>query len=69
MNEMSSTALPISRGLRGRCPACGQGKLFKGFLGLRAACDKCGLDYRLCFGRVRTSLITAGNGLEADAHS
>jgi len=46
MNEMSSTALPISRGLRGRCPACGEGKLFKGFLGLRAACDKCGLDYR-----------------------
>ena len=46
MNEISSTALPISRGLRGRCPACGEGKLFKGFLGLRAACDKCGLDYR-----------------------
>lgn len=46
MNDMSSTALPISRGLRGRCPACGEGKLFKGFLGLRSACDKCGLDYK-----------------------
>ena len=46
MNDMSSTALPISRGLRGRCPACGQGKLFKGFLGLKPSCDKCGLDYR-----------------------
>jgi uncharacterized protein (DUF983 family) len=46
MNDMSSTALPISRGLRGRCPACGEGKLFKGFLGLRPGCDKCRLDYR-----------------------
>ncbi|MGN6569884.1 MAG: DUF983 domain-containing protein [Pseudolabrys sp.] len=36
---------PILRGLRGHCPRCGEGKLFKGFLGLRAACDRCGLDY------------------------
>jgi uncharacterized protein (DUF983 family) len=39
------TDLPIGRGLRGRCPACGQGRLFQGFLGLRPACDHCGLDY------------------------
>ena len=39
------TALPIGRGLRGRCPACGQGRLFQGFLGLRPACEHCGLDY------------------------
>jgi uncharacterized protein (DUF983 family) len=37
--------LPIVRGLRGRCPRCGEGKLFQGFLDLRPACDKCGLDY------------------------
>jgi uncharacterized protein (DUF983 family) len=37
--------LPIARGLRGRCPRCGEGKLFQGFLNLRPACDKCGLDY------------------------
>ncbi len=44
---MSETAapLPILRGLRGRCPRCGEGKLFQGFLNLRPACDKCGLDY------------------------
>jgi uncharacterized protein (DUF983 family) len=40
------TALPIARGLRGRCPACGEGRLFQGFLTLRTACERCGLDYR-----------------------
>ena len=38
--------LPIARGLRGRCPRCGEGRLFSGFLNLRPACEKCGLDYR-----------------------
>jgi uncharacterized protein (DUF983 family) len=37
--------MPIGRGLRGRCPACGQGRLFKGFLDLRPACEHCGLDF------------------------
>jgi uncharacterized protein (DUF983 family) len=41
----SPTALPISRGLRGLCPSCGKGHLFQGFLTLRPACEKCGLDY------------------------
>ena len=39
------TEMPIGRGLRGRCPACGQGRLFKGFLDLRPACEHCGLDF------------------------
>jgi uncharacterized protein (DUF983 family) len=43
------TSQPLSKsilhGLRGHCPRCGEGKLFKGFLGLRPACDRCGLDY------------------------
>lgn len=38
-------SLPIVRGLRGRCPRCGDGRLFTGFLGLRDGCDRCGLDY------------------------
>ena len=37
--------LPIGRGLRGRCPRCGEGKLFQGFLGLRSECERCGLDF------------------------
>ncbi len=45
MSEVGSTALPIKRGLLGRCPRCGEGKMFDGLLTLRPACDKCGLDY------------------------
>lgn len=41
----STAPLPVGRGLRGRCPACGQGKLFQGFLNLRPRCESCGLDY------------------------
>ena len=37
--------LPIGRGLRGRCPRCGEGRLFHGFLALRPTCERCGLDY------------------------
>ena len=37
--------LPIGRGLRGRCPRCGEGRLFRGYLSLRSACEHCGLDY------------------------
>jgi uncharacterized protein (DUF983 family) len=43
---MADQPLPIVRGLRGHCPACGQGRLFQGFLGLRPACEHCGLDFR-----------------------
>jgi uncharacterized protein (DUF983 family) len=28
-----------------RCPRCGKGKLFSGFLGLAPRCDSCGLDF------------------------
>jgi uncharacterized protein (DUF983 family) len=38
-------SLPIARGLRGRCPRCGEGHLFKGFLTLRPACEHCGLEF------------------------
>lgn len=35
----------IARGLRGRCPRCGEGRLYQGFLNLRPRCESCGLDY------------------------
>ena len=44
-NREPANNLPIGLGLRGRCPRCGQGRLFQGFLSLRSACDHCGLDY------------------------
>ncbi|KMO29858.1 membrane protein, partial [Methylobacterium tarhaniae] len=37
---------PATVGLRGRCPRCGEGHLFKGFLSFRPACEVCGLDFR-----------------------
>ena len=36
---------PIRTGLRGRCPRCGQGRLFDGFLALAKGCDACRLSY------------------------
>jgi uncharacterized protein (DUF983 family) len=40
-------------GITARCPRCGKGKLFSGFLTLRPRCGVCGLDY---------SFIDTGDG-------
>ncbi|MBS0530282.1 MAG: DUF983 domain-containing protein [Proteobacteria bacterium] len=42
-----------TRGLSCRCPRCGRGKLYQGFLTLRPSCETCGLDY---------AFIDAGDG-------
>jgi len=36
---------PVVAGLLGRCPRCGKGHLFHGFLALRPRCEVCGLDF------------------------
>ena len=36
---------PVRAGLSGRCPRCGEGRLFKGFLAVGDHCGNCGLDY------------------------
>lgn len=36
---------PLKTGLRCRCPRCGRGRLFKGFLTLAPRCEVCGLDF------------------------
>ena len=36
---------PYATGLSGRCPRCGGGRLFDGFLELAPSCEACGLDY------------------------
>ena len=36
---------PVLTGLTCRCPRCGKGKLFQGFLDTRARCEACDLDY------------------------
>jgi uncharacterized protein (DUF983 family) len=35
----------LNVGLKSRCPRCGQGRLFDGFLTLVPRCEVCGLDY------------------------
>lgn len=35
---------PYSTGLAGRCPRCGEGKIFKGFLTVAPKCENCDLD-------------------------
>ena len=35
---------PLAVGLRCKCPRCGEGPLFDGFLTIRKRCQKCNLD-------------------------
>lgn len=36
---------PFASGLACKCPRCGRGPLYKGFLDLAPSCSSCGLDY------------------------
>src|SRR5688572_12152385 len=41
----SSPPSPIRAGVTGRCPRCGKGCLFRGYLGIAPRCEACGLDF------------------------
>src|SRR5215470_2110723 len=43
--DTRSLAATIVSGIAGRCPTCGRGKLFSGYLKLAPRCAVCGLDY------------------------
>src|SRR5215472_849991 len=52
MNQPDTQTAPVSpqvspyvAGLACRCPRCGKGKLYAGFLTLAPRCEACGLDY------------------------
>lgn len=56
MNDSPASASVSQAALRGlacKCPRCGEGRLYAGFLTLRPSCDVCGLDY---------AFIDAGDG-------
>ena len=36
---------PVSNGIRGMCPRCGQGRLFEGYLSIPERCEHCDLDF------------------------
>ena len=44
-NQPATPPSPIAAGLLGRCPRCGEGRLFQGFLTLRPRCEHCSLDF------------------------
>lgn len=44
-HNVRSLASTLAAGIVGRCPACGRGKLFSGYLALAPRCNSCGLDY------------------------
>jgi uncharacterized protein (DUF983 family) len=45
MVQDAPTASVLAAGLKGRCPRCGEGALFRRGLVLREKCDSCGLSY------------------------
>jgi uncharacterized protein (DUF983 family) len=44
-HEKRDVWLALRRGFRGRCPRCGEGKLFRAFLKVDNACSACGQDF------------------------
>jgi uncharacterized protein (DUF983 family) len=44
-NALPTVTQSAMRGLACKCPRCGKGKLYQGFLNLRPRCEACGLDY------------------------
>lgn len=43
--DTASTGKILLNGTRGRCPRCGRGALFSGFLDVTERCAVCGLDF------------------------
>ena len=39
------TISPFRAGVAARCPRCGDGKLFRGYLDVAERCEACGLDF------------------------
>ncbi len=41
---------PVSTGIAGKCPRCGRGHLFAGYLNVAPKCSSCGLSYEFADG-------------------
>ncbi len=44
-SSIGNSVSPFRAGLTCKCPVCGKGKLFKGFLEVRENCPECGQDF------------------------
>lgn len=54
----------LTRGLRHRCPNCGEGRLYRGYLKIAPACDACGHDlsaYRADDGPAYFTILLVGH--------
>ena len=51
---------PLKTGVRCRCPRCGVGPLFQGYLTIRKECTNCGLDYGFA-GQMKLDEVTGGS--------
>jgi uncharacterized protein (DUF983 family) len=47
---MTNIRQALGRGIRGRCPQCGEGPLFVRFLKTHDRCSACGLQYQRDYG-------------------
>jgi len=45
LTEKRDVWTAMKRGFRGRCPRCGEGRLFRAFLKVDSNCSVCGLDF------------------------
>ena len=41
---------PVKTGIAGKCPRCGRGKLFDGYLSVAKSCNSCGLSFEFADG-------------------
>ncbi|MEM5517336.1 DUF983 domain-containing protein [Henriciella sp. AS95] len=65
-NEQTSIATALVRGIRKRCPRCGEGQLFSGYLRQTPSCSSCGLktgDIRADDGPPWLTLLIVGHFL------
>jgi uncharacterized protein (DUF983 family) len=72
MSAMAEIAHPLGRsifrGLRHRCPNCGQGRLFRSYLKVAPTCENCGRDlaqYRADDGPAYLTIVLVGHLLIA----
>ena len=72
----SQQSAGLIAGLRGRCPRCGEGHLFSGFISLAPRCDVCDLDYSFAdsgdgpaiFIMLIAGFVVVGSALLVDAY-
>ncbi|WP_421932461.1 DUF983 domain-containing protein [Phenylobacterium sp.] len=64
MDAKRSAGEGFKRGLKRRCPNCGEGSLFRGYLAVQSTCEACGHDnaaYRADDGPAYFTIVLVGH--------